>query len=424
LTFEISRVIIYLFFLEKFRKEAEMALDRLSFESLDFSEEISPSDSCNHLEELCLSEPFGSKIASQCYSGFIYHNSTPVEPGQGGSRRMLGHLLNRLYGMELVGKEYVARYLRHKYRCHGKPLSLFGSFTAVSFFLKFLNKRGKKEVEQITREDLEAYIEHEQDRGLKISTVKTRMGQMYAFLAFLVEGGIVDTALVGRKIKLRLPKCLPRSMDSDDIDRLLCVRGDLRDRAMVLMLLRTGMRIGELLKIKVSDVDMKERKVLIYEGEKNSVGRVVYFYDDAKEALEAWMNQRNPRKVFLFYAQGRDSMCYTTARVIFERYLHKAGLSHKGYTLHCLRHTYATQLLNAGMRLEYLQKLMGHTNIEITRRYARLSDKSREEAYFRAMAIIERGEVDGHYGFDHQLQEIFEKEELLDSHREQLHEPS
>ncbi|MDD5245409.1 MAG: tyrosine-type recombinase/integrase, partial [Syntrophorhabdaceae bacterium] len=69
----------------------------------------------------------------------------------------------------------------------------------------------------------------------------------------------------------------------------------------------------------------------------------------------------------------------------------------KGYTVHALRHTYASELLNAGMRLEVLQQLLGHQDIEMTRRYARLTDRTREEEYFRAMAIIEKGEADGEY---------------------------
>ena len=80
-----------------------------------------------------------------------------------------------------------------------------------------------------------------------------------------------------------------------------------------------------------------------------------------------------------------------------------AELLHKGYTLHCLRHTFASELLNAGMRLECLQQLLGHSNIEMTRRYARLTDNTRKEEYFRAMAIIEKGGVHGHYRLDYQL---------------------
>jgi site-specific recombinase XerD len=79
------------------------------------------------------------------------------------------------------------------------------------------------------------------------------------------------------------------------------------------------------------------------------------------------------------------------------KYLKRAGLEQKGYTGHCLRHTFASELLNAGMRLECLQQLLGHQDIEVTRRYARLTDTTREEEYFRAMAIIEKGGIDGDY---------------------------
>ena len=82
---------------------------------------------------------------------------------------------------------------------------------------------------------------------------------------------------------------------------------------------------------------------------------------------------------------------------MFIRYLEQAGLADKGYTLHCLRHTFASELLNAGMRLECLQQLLGHSSIEMTRRYARLTDNTRREEYFRAMAIIESGGINGHY---------------------------
>jgi len=75
--------------------------------------------------------------------------------------------------------------------------------------------------------------------------------------------------------------------------------------------------------------------------------------------------------------------------------LAKAGLSQKGYTLHCLRHTFASELLSSGMPLESLQFLMGHSSIVVTRRYARLTNIALENDYFSAMQKIERGEADG-----------------------------
>jgi integrase/recombinase XerD len=147
--------------------------------------------------------------------------------------------------------------------------------------------------------------------------------------------------------------------------------------------------------LKVNDLDIREKKIHIFEGEKNSLGRVVYLSDDALFALRRWISKRDQKKGVLFYGRGRDRLGYSSARYLFMKYLGKAGLENRGYTVHSLRHTFASELLNAGMRLECLQQLLGHHNIEMTRRYARLTDKTREEEYFRAMAVIEQGGIHG-----------------------------
>ena len=106
-------------------------------------------------------------------------------------------------------------------------------------------------------------------------------------------------------------------------------------------------------------------------------------------------------------------MSYNNARVIFKKYLKRAGLEHKDYALHCLRHTFATELLNAGMHIECLQQLLGHSSLEMTLRYARLSDKTREQEYFKAMAIIEGEPIHEPDQRDHQLPPLFEASQLL-----------
>ena len=337
-------------------------------------------------------------------------------------QRALERLLDKLSGTKFLGRHYAERYLRDQYRRNCRPNTMRSSYTAIQLFLSFLTGAGKSHLEQVTREDLYAFLEQEQDRGLKPLTVHTRLRAVKAFLRFLIDEGIVDHRVVSRSIAIKIPEALPRAMDPDDVKRVLSVIKDVRNRAMILVLLRTGIRIGELLDTRVRDVSLKERRIEIYEAQKNRVGRVVYVSDDAHSALAKWFKKRDPQKAFVFYAQGRDTMTYQGARAMFMKYLVKADLANNGYSLHCLRHTCASELLNAGMRLECLQQLLGHSSIEMTRRYARLTDKTREEEYFRAMSIIERGEIDGHYRLDSQLQTISEKKELLKSHSEELHE--
>ena len=119
--------------------------------------------------------------------------------------------------------------------------------------------------------------------------------------------------------------------------------------------------------------------------------------------MKKWLKLKTSQTEYLFYGRGGRHLSYSMARELFGKYLNKSGLSHKGYTLHCLRHTYASELLNAGMRLECLQQLLGHSSIEMTRRYARLTDNTRREEYYKAMEIIERGDINGNYRFDPEL---------------------
>jgi integrase/recombinase XerD len=328
--------------------------------------------------------------------------------------------IERLRKGNLSGAHHAVGYLHHQYRLNLRASTLMGTISFLVSFLGFLSAKGTPQLETLTREDLEAFIEHLQDLGLKASTISSRVKQLKAFIRFLIEEGVVAPQVLLKRLTVKVPEPLPRAIPPEDLQQMLMVIEDPRDRAMILVLLRTGMRIGELLTTTVNEVLIEERKILIFEAEKNRLGRVVSFSDDARDALTAWLRERDPRKQYLFYARGKETMSYTTARTIFYRYLLRAGLGHKGYTLHSLRHTFATELLNAGMRLECLQVLLGHASLQMTRRYARLSDKTREQEYFRAMSIIEREERDAHDQLDRELQEIFEEAELLSSHGEEL----
>jgi integrase/recombinase XerD len=338
-------------------------------------------------------------------------------------RAALDFTLRKLCGLDLPGKEHVEAYLHDQYRRHLSPNTLKNSFTVIRDFLQLAKEGGKGDLDKVTRDDIEGYIEHEQDRGVKPSTIDMRMRSLRAFFRFLIDRGALAPEMLLKKVKIKVPDALPRAMDPDDVKKLIKVLKDARDRAMVLVLLRTGMRIGELLHTLVSEVSVKERKIEIYEAQKTQVGRVVYLSEDAVVALKAWLRKRESQKKYLIYTRGRQTMSYPAARMMFLKCLAKAGILNKGYTLHCLRHTFATELLNAGMRLECLQQLLGHESVEMTRRYAKLTDKTREEEYFRAMAIIERREGDGcDDRYDRPLQAVLEEEELLSSHHQELHE--
>jgi site-specific recombinase XerD len=322
----------------------------------------------------------------------------------------------RIHRCAYPGKSQLIEWMLCKYRRGCKPVTLATHCSYIVAFLVFLGQTGKTSVEQIRKTDLEAYVEHQQDRGLKPITVDGTLRSLYAFIRYLVEIELVPADLLVKKIRIQVPKPLPRAMDPVDAQRFLATIDNIRDQALILVLLRTGMRIGELLNTTIDDLNLAEQKILIMIGEKNRLGRTVCISDDACNALKKWLRKRDSSQKYLFYGLRGQPLGYSRARDILRTYLKKASLAHKCYTLHCLRHTFATDLLNAGMRLECLQQLLGHSSLEMTLRYARLSDKTREEEYYKAMERIEKGDLDEHHRLDHQLPPIFEKTQLFSQH--------
>ena len=151
---------------------------------------------------------------------------------------------------DLPGREHLERYLKQMVRRNFRRLTIQQALSTLKLFLALLRDTGKDCLEQVSRRDLEAFVEREQDRGLKLSSVKTKLDRVHAFLGFLIEEQIVGPEVLVRKIRLRLPQYLPRAMDPADVRKLLSVIEEVRDRALVLVLLRTGMRISELLALR------------------------------------------------------------------------------------------------------------------------------------------------------------------------------
>ena len=120
---------------------------------------------------------------------------------------MLDGILDKICEQDLPGKSYVEQYLRHKYRRNCKSNTLRQAATSLVQFLTFFRNSGSIRLEQLSREDIEGFVEALQDRGLKPSTVNTRLRNVYAFVRFLnIEYKVVSWELMERKIKLKLPE--------------------------------------------------------------------------------------------------------------------------------------------------------------------------------------------------------------------------
>jgi len=177
--------------------------------------------------------------------------------------RVLERILSNISDSDLPAKDHFTEHMRRRYRYNCKSSTLRSAAASIKQFLLFYRQTGKQQIEQMTREDLEAFTEDMQDRGLQPNTVSSRLRIIYAFIRFLIEGKVLGYELLERKIRIRLPERLPRAIDPEDLKQLLAVIDQVRDRALILLLLRTGMRIGELLDTKVHYLDLNNQKILI-----------------------------------------------------------------------------------------------------------------------------------------------------------------
>lgn len=334
-------------------------------------------------------------------------------------RATLDRFSDRLKESKATGSDLAIAYLREKYNQNMATATLSQSGGVIHSFLLFLHESGR-DFHQLTSKDIGRFVERDLDNGLKSGAIRTKLQTLYAFIRFLVDQEILSYELLHKKIRIKREEPLPKAIPAQDIKSLLRAITDIRNRALILLLLRTGMRIGELLNVTVPDLHLAKRKILIYQGEKNYQGRVVYYSKDAERALRKWLDIRDPTKPYLFYSKNRSNFSYVAAWSMMRNAIKAAGLSGKGYSLHSLRHTFATDMLNAGLRLEVLQQLLGHRSVEITRRYARMSDITREAEYFKAMATIENGGVYESHRVNSELQAVFEEKELVRSHNKKL----
>jgi len=192
---------------------------------------------------------------------------------------------------------------------------------------------------------------------------------------------------------LRLSPPLPRHLRDEQIPR-----GSFggistpRDRAIFMLMLRCGLRVAVVAKLTLAALDLPRSQVFVYEG-KGVKDRVVYLSHDAHRSLVDYLKvrpQSRAKRLFLVekghYAGNPVSVRAIQKRM--EHYAHEAGLK---VTCHQLRHTMATQLLNADADLVTIQDLLGHSRIKTTQRYCQVSNLKVQRDYQKAMEqVIQR----------------------------------
>ena len=242
--------------------------------------------------------------------------------------------------------------------------------------------------EHVTRTEIGAYVDHLFHKRLSPKTVTCHLQILRGFYDYLIsDEGVVMTNPIS-KISIRLPKPLPRHLKDDQVANLFAVITKPRDRAMFMLMLRCGLRVEEVAHLTVDAVEYPRRELFVASG-KGAKDRMVYLSDDACTALLAYLEKRTSKAKELFLVEkGPQKGKPISVRGIQKRieyYAEKSGLD---VSCHQLRHTLATQLLNADAQLSSIQGLLGHAHVTTTQRYCRVANLKVRRDYFKAMEVV------------------------------------
>jgi len=240
----------------------------------------------------------------------------------------------------------------------------------------------------VTRPHIGVYVDHLLEKQLSPKTITCHLQTLRLFFDYLIdEEGMMKENPV-RKISIRLPKPLPRHLKDREVEKFLSVIRDVRDRAMFLLMLRCGLRVEEVARLTVDAVEYRKKQVFVASG-KGAKDRVVYLSDDARLALEVYTQRRSSkaRKVFLVQ-KGPLTGTPISVRGIQQRIEYYAKKSGLAVSCHRLRHTFATQLLNADADLATIQDLLGHEHITTTQRYCHVANIKVQRDYYKAMETV------------------------------------
>jgi site-specific recombinase XerD len=241
---------------------------------------------------------------------------------------------------------------------------------------------------EVTRKEIGAYVDHLLRKRRTPKTITCHLQTIRLFFDYLMneEGRSMVNPVT--RISLRLPKPLPRHLKDDQVMRLFAVIRDPRDRAMFMLMLRCGLRVQEVAELTIDAVEYGRRQIFVFHG-KGAKDRVVYMSEDARSALLAYLEKRSSKARALFLVQkGPMRGKPLSVRGIQKRIEYYARESELNVSCHRLRHTMATQLLNADADLATIQDLLGHGQITTTQRYCRVANLKVQRDYYKAMKVV------------------------------------
>jgi integrase/recombinase XerD len=228
-----------------------------------------------------------------------------------------------------------------------------------------LVKYHRRSPDQLMQEEIRAYLLHLEKRGLSPSSRNVAISGMKFFYHQMLGWDDKQLFIPPRKRSWQLPEVLGQK----EVERLLLATTNQRDRCLLMTAYATGLRVSELVRLKVSAIDSERMMVRVEQGKGKKDRYTTLSPRLLTELRSYWKEHRSP--IYLFPNRKGGPLSIDYAQRIYNLAKQKAGI-HKGKGIHTLRHCFATHLLEAGVDLRTIQTLLGHNSMASTERYLQI----------------------------------------------------
>ena len=254
----------------------------------------------------------------------------------------------------------------------------------IDDFLEF----NKNNIKNIDRDTVNKYMQYLYDKNISRSSISRKLSILRSFYNYMYNNGFVDknyfTMIRNPKKEKNLPKFV-KDIDIDKMFNIPDIRRPIGQRNLLIirMLYATGVRVSELVNIKISDIDINDRTIRIFG--KGSKERIVVFGNNTKEILSLYLNNGRYKlskrdSDYLFLNKDGEKLSDRYVRKIIDDIIIKASIT-MHVSPHMLRHTFATDMLNNGADLVSVKDLLGHESLNTTSIYTHVSDDKIREIY-------------------------------------------